>query len=130
MDDVISVGEDRLGLHEPATLLLTDDHEGVTVLRLVGEHDMASADALERRIEGEIGAGRNVVVSLQDTEFLDSTVVAALYRSQARMSARGVRLVLHCGPESVVHRLLHMTSLIGVVASADTLAVALEIARS
>jgi anti-anti-sigma factor len=97
------------------------EHDTVTVLRLVGEHDMASAGLLERRIDDASGAGRNVVVSLQDITFLDSGIVAALYRSDARMRRRGLRLVLHCGRDSVVHRLLQMTSLVDVVTTAATL---------
>lgn len=130
MEYPVAVDQEQLAQREPTSFFDSSDREGVTVLTLVGEHDMASAQALESRIDGEIGRGRNVVVSLEETVFVDSGVVAALYRSQSRMSARGLRLVLHCSPNSVVHRLLQISSLIGVVASADTLAAAVELART
>jgi hypothetical protein len=65
MEELVAGGE-KPGPRDSAPSFLSDDHHGVTVLRLVGEHDMASADALECRIDSEMGAGKDVVVSLQD----------------------------------------------------------------
>jgi anti-anti-sigma factor len=121
LGDWCAVGEAQWGGPGSAMSFHAAEHDTVTVLRLVGEHDMASAGLLERRIDDASGAGRNVVVSLQDITFLDSGIVAALYRSDARMRRRGLRLVLHCGRDSVVHRLLQMTSLVDVVTTAATL---------
>src|SRR5690242_14197139 len=82
--------------------IMTGYREGVTVLTLLGEHDMASAPKLSREIDEQAARGRGVVISLSEAEFIDSSIVHAFFKGDRRMQGVGRRLVLHIGSTDVV----------------------------
>ena len=61
----------------------------VDVIRLLGEHDMATAANVADVVGRSIASERGVVVSLADTEFVDSGVVNLLFRSDRMLRERG-----------------------------------------
>jgi len=61
-----------------------------------------------------------VVVSLMETQFIDSSVINVLVRADARLRERGRRLVLHVATESVVRRVLEITELSSRLPTSDT----------
>jgi anti-anti-sigma factor len=103
--------------------------EGVTVLDLLGEHDMSTVRLLEARLLREAAQGHDVVVSLQNAEFIDSMIVAALYRAHRELLARNLRLALYSDDSAVVSRILSVTGLDEEVHHATTLDSAIAIAR-
>jgi len=135
---VISVGDREVGVSESEAqspvlsgrveTTEVDGADGVRVLALIGEHDMASVDDLGRMIMEHARSKRNVVVSLRESLFIDSTIVALLYRSHSLMQEAGLQLVILSNPAANVHRLLEMTSLLKVVPTAETLEHALGLA--
>jgi len=84
---------------------------GVALIRLVGEHDMATVVDLREEIDGHVAARDGVVVSLMEAEFIDSAVVRELYRSDKALRKQGRRLVLHVATASIVQRLLEVSGL-------------------
>jgi anti-anti-sigma factor len=110
------------------TLALRDPP--AAVVALVGEHDTYSAE----RLEGEFGVlleeGHRIVVDLRDTEFIDSTVLAALLagRREAAGTGLGFTLVLPRQSYTQVRQLLDLTGLISMFAIYDTLEDALTAA--
>ena len=84
---------------------------GVALIRLVGEHDMATVVDLGEEIDEHVAARDGVVVSLMEAEFIDSTVIRTLYRSDNALRKQGRRLVLHVATASIVQRLLEVSGL-------------------
>jgi anti-anti-sigma factor len=78
----------------------------VTVLELLGEHDMASIDELRIALEEAMRQSRVIVVDLSQAEFIDSGVIHALFETSAVLEARGNQLVLQIeGNNSMLHAL-------------------------
>jgi anti-anti-sigma factor len=73
----------------------------VTVLELLGEHDMANVDELRKALEEALPASRGIVVDLSKTEFIDSAVVHALLEACAMLQARGGQLVIQLETDSM-----------------------------
>jgi anti-anti-sigma factor len=86
--------------------------DAVAVLSLLGEHDMTTAAELRAKIAEQAESGRGVVISVAETEFIDSAIIHSLYQGDRRLLARGRRLVLHLGGEPVVDRMLELAGIL------------------
>ena len=84
--------------------------DGVVVLRLRGELDLATASELSEQLGRAERDGSVVVVDLRGLEFMDSTGVALLANADRRARERGGRLVVVRGGRQV-QRLLELTGL-------------------
>ena len=84
-----------------------------TVVSLVGEHDISTADALERQIEGQLDGCDRLVVDLSGVTFMDSGAVRALVRVALLARARGIVFEVFANHESPTHRLLEVLGLLG-----------------
>ena len=82
--------------------------DGVTVLTLLGEHDMATAPKLVFEIGEQAARRRGVVISLSQAEFIDSAIVHALFKGDQSMQLIGRRLVLHVGSTHIVDQVLEL----------------------
>lgn len=101
-----------------------DVEEGVALVAVSGELDLASVDELRTALRTAAATrSPSVVVDVSDVSFIDSTALAGLLRSNDELSSNGVQMVTACPPGSV-RRLLTMTSL------DDRLILALPIARA
>jgi anti-anti-sigma factor len=100
------------------------------VLRLLGEHDLATKAGLEGELRGQIDAGRGVVVSLADTEFIDSSVLKVLFETQSELSKQGKSLVLHVNTTSIVRRVLDVVRIYDVARCTTSLDEAVKIAAA
>ena len=97
----------------PQTFRLTelDLDSGAREIRVAGELDLAVADRLSDAIERSDGA--DVLISLEDCEFIDSTGLAVILRAhQAAQRNGGGRVVIH-SPSRQVLRVLEVTGLTG-----------------
>ena len=81
----------------------------VTVVRLVGEHDLTTVAALRAALT-DVDDGDGLVIDLARCEFVDSSVIGTLLH--ARRDRPAFAVVLPANPEAVVTRALHV---IGVV---------------
>jgi len=88
---------------------MIDYRDGVVVLSLVGEHDLATAPALEQQLTAHIGGDVGIVLSLVDATFLDSSVLHLLCRADKSLMSRGRRVVLHTG--GTADRILDLSGL-------------------
>lgn len=75
-----------------------------------GELDLAVADQLEEVLDKAAGEAGRIVLELQDCEFIDSTGVAVLIRTQLALEKRGGRLAV-CGPSDQVLRVFEVAGL-------------------
>ena len=88
-----------------------DVEEGVALVAVSGELDLASVDELRTALRTAAATrSPSVVVDVSDVSFIDSTALAALLRSNDELSSNGVQMVMAC-PPGPVRRLLTMTSL-------------------
>jgi anti-sigma B factor antagonist len=104
---------------------------GIAVVALHGEHETHSALALERRLLDLARQGRALVIDLSAATFLDSAVLGALLRAQARAGQSGTALVLVLGEDSerAIPRILRITGLLRKFDAAPTRAEAVAAVR-
>jgi anti-anti-sigma factor len=101
---------------------------GVALIRLFGEHDMATVGDLREELDERVAIGDGVVVSLADVEFIDSSVVRVLYRGDHALREQGRRLVLHVATPSIVKRLLEISGLSAALPCTNSLDAAVRLA--
>ncbi len=111
---------------EPSIIVAYRD--GVTILDLVGEHDMSTAAELGSRIDEQAARHRNLVVSLRDADFVDSAIVQVLFRGDRKLRASGKRLVLHTECDTIVERVLEVSGVREQLDCRDTLDEAVALA--
>jgi anti-anti-sigma factor len=107
--------------------LEVEQHDDVAVVRLLGEHDISTSDLLGSELHRHVGEG--IVVSLTETEFLDSSVVHELYAAHERLRKQNRQLVLHVATASIVRRVLELSGLSTELPCTGSLEQAVEFAR-
>lgn len=91
--------------------------DGPGHLRLVGELDVAEADALIERAGASIPTEGNLVLEVDELSFIDSSGVRALVTIAGMLPAGG-RLVLRA-PMPAVRRVLDLVGIDGTAAAID-----------
>jgi len=99
----------------PSEIRVDTSSAGLTVLELVGEHDLASADKLAAALAEALACEDGIIVDLSETTFADSTVINLLYRTQRALSERGSELVVQVPAASPILRTLEITEVISNV---------------
>jgi anti-anti-sigma factor len=94
----------------PAIELSRFDRD-ITVLKLVGEHDLSSKKALAERLQKPVCAGERVIVDLSETEFIDCSVLTSLIEADRLARRRGLGVALQLKPSTGVARVLEMAGL-------------------
>jgi anti-sigma B factor antagonist len=89
-----------------------ESEPGRHVLRLFGELDLVSADAVQHALVAL--AGSAVVADLSRLEFIDSTGLSALLRARRRVSDAGHRLELR-GAQGPTRRVFEAAGLADVL---------------
>jgi anti-anti-sigma factor len=105
-----------------------EEHGDVKVVRLVGDHDISTASDVRAQLEAPVLDG-GVVVSLAEIDFLDSSVIHALYEADKRLRQRDRRLVLHVGTPTIVERVLVVSGLKAQVCCTGSLQEAIVLAE-
>lgn len=79
-------------------------------VRLEGELDLSVADQLQARLDAALLDDVEVLVCLDDCDFIDSTGIAVIILAHRLMASKGRRLVV-CHPSPEVNRVLALTGL-------------------
>jgi anti-sigma B factor antagonist len=119
---------DARGIRPPSVYAIAahDTPEGVVVLTLDGEFDLAAAPAIRERLDAARAAQtRGVVLDMSDVTFLDSSALRELLRADAALRAEGAPLVL-AGVRPAVARLLELTRTTGLLIAAPTVEESLQ----
>jgi anti-sigma B factor antagonist len=119
---------DARGIKPPSVYAIAprDGGDGILVLALEGEFDLAAAPAMREHLDRACAGGARVVVlDLAEVTFLDSSALRELLRADAALRARGAHLLLAAVPAGVA-RLLELTRTTGMLTAAPTLEAALE----
>ena len=96
--------------------------DGAYVIAVTGEADLYTAPALKRELEAAIDAGgRDVVVDLTATTFMDSTALSVLVEATKRLRPDGGRVALVCIDPNIVKifRITALDRLFPIFASRD-----------
>lgn len=127
-NDVTNTSPDANPLTDTMTTSVAD-HDGVTVLTVTGEIDLATAPALETAIDAALETGpAALVVDLAAVSFLASAGMAALVAAHQRAGDKTTIALVAEGPAT--SRQLKMTALDQVFALHATLDAALASLRS
>jgi anti-sigma B factor antagonist len=88
-------------------ITVTDD-DGVSIVELQGEHDLASASEVRDALELAVSDGRPVVVELTLTDFIDSSILGVLLGGlrRAREVDLGFVFVVQSDDDGAVSRTL------------------------
>ena len=100
--------------------------EGVVVLMLDGEFDLAAAPAVRERLAAALAAGaRAIVLDMAEVTFVDSSVLRELLRAESAQRENGVPLAL-AALRAPVARLLELTQTTGLLSVVPTVDEALR----
>ncbi len=78
--------------------------DGWTILRIVGQLDVATApDLRQHLIEAQYGGGRRVALDLDGVEFIDSFGLGVLVGAVRRANSHEGEIVVVCARERVRH---------------------------
>ncbi len=81
------------------------------VIAVAGEADLYSAPELKRALAGAIEAGgKDIVVDLTQTTFIDSTALSVLVEATKRLRPAGGRVALVCVDQNLV-KIFRITAL-------------------
>ena len=116
---------------EPAgafTLEARPAADGVVLVKLAGELDIAATSAVRARVDD--AAGRHgLVLELSGATFLDSSMLKELLRANVELERHETRLVL-AGVPPAVRRVLDLTRTAGLFTLADDRQAALALLRT
>jgi anti-sigma B factor antagonist len=80
-------------------------------VRLEGELDLSVAERLQQRLNAAAAEDVDVLVCLEECDFIDSTGIAVIVLAHRLMAGKGRRLVV-CHPSAEVNRVLALTGLV------------------
>jgi anti-anti-sigma factor len=104
--------------------------DSVAVLDLVGEHDMSTANDVATAIREQASLDRGVVVSLVETDYIDSSILRVLFQADRMMLSKGRRLVLLTGGRTAsIETVLELTQVRERLLCCDTIEEAVEFAE-
>jgi anti-anti-sigma factor len=100
-------------MYTPGEFEVEFDAGRLAVVRLLGEHDISTTQALAERLSQLVESGSPLIFDLSDADFLDSAVVHVIEDANSAARSRGVPLVVVAPPEAkLVRRLLQITGLV------------------
>jgi anti-anti-sigma factor len=110
----------------------TSDADGVTVIELRGEHDLATASDVRDVLERAVAEGRPSVVELTLTDFIDSSILGVLLAGlrHARDANLGFVFVVQADDSGAVQKTLAGSGLLAFFPVRGSLEAATEAARA
>ena len=116
--------------HAPG--LRVDREDGVIVIALAGEHDLASRDGVQGAIDEGLEGGLALVVDLREAHFIDSVIAAVFLdaRKAAKHRNLGLGFVLSSETDNGVRRMFELSTLTTVFAVYPTREEAVAAVRS
>ena len=94
--------------------MIVSEDNGTAVVRVSGELDIFTAPRLSNALEGLVEDGRDVVLALRDTAFMESTGIAVLAQTHFALEERGGHLTVD-SPRQNVFKVLELSGLTGII---------------
>jgi anti-sigma B factor antagonist len=96
---------------QPSFATRIQEHDGVAVMALSGELDMATAPILRRNLaQIEDGGAPAITLDLREVTFIDSSGLKELVEASLRAQSNGHRLLMS-GPSPAAKRLFELTGM-------------------
>ena len=96
-----------------AEVSTVDAGEGIVVLTVTGEIDLANVDEIRDQILNQAGDDPgSVVLDLGPTRYLDSSGIRMLFEVDEKLSVRRIPLYLVVAETGFVHRVLDLTGVL------------------
>jgi anti-anti-sigma factor len=100
-------------MYTPGEFEVEFDTGRLAVVRLLGEHDISTTQALAERLSELLESGNPLIFDLSGAEFVDSAIVHVIEDAHEATRARGVALAVVAPPDAKpVRRLLELTGLV------------------
>jgi anti-anti-sigma factor len=114
-----------VGWHD--TIEVEDHSATASIVTLRGEHDLNSAPKIATALK-EASIRRNVLVDLSQCDFMDSSVISALFRASNSLHERGgqLSLVIPGDRHGAVRSLFEIMSLARLIPTHETRAAAIS----
>jgi anti-sigma B factor antagonist len=97
------------------------DAAGVSVMALIGEHDVTTASELDERLAGVQATGQPVVVDLGSATFVDSAIIGTLINARRRADACSAGFAVAAGEATgIVRRALEIGGLLDSLGVCET----------
>jgi anti-anti-sigma factor len=93
--------------------------EGVILLALAGEIDLATSGQFRSVVDEALAAGVSLVADVAEVTFMDSTMLRELLRAHRDLGGAGNRFIL-AAPQPPVRRLLELTGTHGLFTVSET----------
>jgi anti-anti-sigma factor len=103
--------------------------DGISVVVLVGEHDLATRSDIEAALEAALGQGDGVAVDLSEADFIDSSTLHVLVSAARRATENGRGFSIVLPKNGAVRQVFELTGLLTQFASADSIDAAVEALR-
>lgn len=103
---------------------------GVSVVRLIGEHDLSTKSEISDAIGGALDAGEEVAVDLSEADFIDSSTLHVLVAAARRATESGRGFWLVIGDNEIVRQVFDLTGLYSQFETAPSIDAALAALRS
>jgi anti-anti-sigma factor len=82
---------------------------------LAGEHDLYSADEVQKAFDQSLAVCDHLIVDLSAAEFIDSTIVAALLRAMRNATELGCMFNVVSGTAPAVERILEVAGVVALL---------------
>lgn len=106
-------------------------HDDLAVIRLLGEHDMATQPDLLAVSDQALAAADRMIVDLSETQFVDSKIINALCDIHRTATLTGRRVALQLPPPGAgPRRALEICELHRLIPSGETREAAIEATRA
>ena len=103
----------------PQTVVLPAT-DGVVVVVLFGEHDLCTAENLQRDVARLIAEGAAVVIDVSQAAFIDSACLHTLLRAQKQALALDRPLVVQTGTDTPARRVLELSGTLGFLNAVES----------
>ena len=81
------------GMYQPGEVEVALE-EGLSIVRLLGEHDISTQQIVAARLVDLIATGNPLVLDVSQATFVDSSFANAVARAKRELAKRGVRVAL------------------------------------
>ena len=105
--------------NERGTITIAHHAPGLTIVALLGEHDIATEPRLSRALN-EAAERSDVLVDLSECRFIDSSVIRVLASAARAAAARGERLELAIPTQAPIRRISELARLDELLTIHDT----------
>ena len=103
--------------HAPAfqvpTIEVSSPQPHAALVVLAGEHDLHSADEVQKTFEQSLAACDHLIVDLSAAEFIDSTILGVLVQTKKNALQRDRKFNVVLGTAPIVERILEVTGVVG-----------------